>query len=101
MGFGQYVDMQKGISQNGWIEQYIQLPYNGTYELNFYQRAKTANYSLYQLEVYWNGVHEATQIANTTNITYESFIFVGVAGINILKFQETGLDVDNHGMNID
>ncbi len=31
MGFGQYVDLQKGISQNGWISQEIILTYNGTY----------------------------------------------------------------------
>jgi hypothetical protein len=49
MGFGQYVDLQKGVSQNGWIEQYITLPFNGTYELKYYQRAKTTNYSLYRV----------------------------------------------------
>lgn len=48
MGFGQYVDLQKAVLQNGWIEQYITLPFNGTYELRYYQRAKTTNYSLYR-----------------------------------------------------
>lgn len=70
LGFGQYVDLQKAIYQNGYISQVIILPVDGIYQLSFYQRARTVNFQYYQAQIYWNSVLLATKIPNITVTTY-------------------------------
>ena len=53
------------------------------------------------MEVYWNGVLLGTQIANSTNVTFSSFIVDGVLGINNVRFQEIGTTLDSNGMFLD
>lgn len=49
LGYGQYVDLQKAIYQNGYISQIIPLTISGTYQLTYYQRVRTTNFYYYKL----------------------------------------------------
>ena len=86
LGFGQFVDLQYDPGINGYLWQTVNLPYSGNYNLSFYQKAKTTYYARYVMEVIWNGQLIATQMANTTNVTHESFVVQGIQGPNIIKF---------------
>ena len=55
LGYGQYIDLQEGMGQNGYIQQTIQLEDEANCTLTFLQQAKTNLYDSYIMEVYWNG----------------------------------------------
>ena len=101
VGFGQYIDLQRGPGLNGYIEQNVTILNEGFCSLSFYQLAVDANFSRYIMEVRWNGNILSTQIANTISPTLETLNFGGLPGINNLKFVEIGDDTDFYGMHID
>lgn len=68
-GHNQYLDLQSDVAENGYIEQTISLPFNGTYELTYLQMASTTNYASYILEIYWNNALIVTKFTTTTSIT--------------------------------
>ncbi len=45
VGYGQAIDLQRGIGQNGYIEQTVQLPNASSCNLSFYQQAQSNNSS--------------------------------------------------------
>ena len=101
LGRGQALDLQRGIGQNGYIEQIVTLQDEGYCNLSFYQQAMDTNYNSYVLTVYWNGILVVRQSTNTTLPTFHSFTICGMLGNNSLRFQEVGLDTDYFGMIID
>ena len=76
--------------ENGYVQQSFILPYNGTYQLNYLQRARGTSYSSYMAEIYWNDVLITTAIPNTTEVTNETIEINTTAGNNTLKFVEIG-----------
>ena len=103
LGYGQAIDMQRGIGQNGYIEQTITLPVLGVYNLSFYQRTGAHNdLPSSVMEVYWNNELISIQAPNSTLVTFHSFEVVGESGSgNIVKFNEIGVDTDYFGMLLD
>ena len=67
---GQCMDIQGYADQNGNISQTVSLTQQSYCNLSFFQKAYTANYSWYVMEIYWNSQLMATNIANTTVPTF-------------------------------
>lgn len=97
----QFVDMQAGQRQNAYLEQAVLTKSVMNCTLSFNQKAFSTNNTLYKLEIYWNYMLIATQVANTTEITFQNFAVKTIKGFNILAFREMGVWTDNHGMFID
>ena len=66
----QFVDMQAGQRQNAYLEQAVLTKSVMNCTLSFNQKAFSTNNTLYKLEIYWNYMLIATQVANTTEITF-------------------------------
>lgn len=101
IGFGQYIDMQRDIGQNGYLEQVIYLQDPSICTLTFYYYPYDTNFMSYRTEVYWNGVLIVTEIPTAVRATLETLVVFGNVGNNVLKFQETGDSSDSTGMYID
>ena len=71
---------------NGYIQQSIVLPYNGTYRLSYLQESRSTQYSGYMAEIYWDDILITTAIPNTTDVTNETIMIDAEAGNHTLKF---------------
>ncbi len=70
LGQGQAIDLQRGIGQNGYIEQTVVLPNESYCNLSFYKQGMNINYNSYKLAIYWNGQLISILTANTTSPTF-------------------------------